>query len=72
MLAKYLLKRIALSIPVLFGISVLVFLLVRLVPGDTVTVMLGAQYNEEQAQMMREKYGSTGLSTCSMPCGSPT
>ncbi|WP_245752138.1 ABC transporter permease [Planifilum fulgidum] len=57
MLAKYLLKRIALSIPVLFGISVLVFLLVRLVPGDTVTVMLGAQYNEEQAQMLREKYG---------------
>ncbi|MGB0089374.1 MAG: glutathione ABC transporter permease GsiC, partial [Planifilum fulgidum] len=56
-MAKYLLKRIALSTPVLFGISVLVFLLVRLVPGDTVTVMLGAQYNEEQAQMLREKYG---------------
>ena len=57
MLARYLLKRLALSIPVLFGISILAFLLVRLVPGDTVTVMLGAQYNEEQAQVLREKYG---------------
>ncbi len=57
MLARYLLKRLALSIPVLFGISILAFLLVRLVPGDTVTVMLGAQYNEDQEQVLREKYG---------------
>jgi peptide/nickel transport system permease protein len=53
----YILRRVIVSVPVLFGISIIAFLLVRLVPGDTVTAMLGAQYNEEQAQILRAKYG---------------
>jgi peptide/nickel transport system permease protein len=56
-MGKYILKRMLISIPVLFGISVLAFFLVRLVPGDTVTAMLGANYNEEQATILRAKYG---------------
>jgi peptide/nickel transport system permease protein len=56
-MGKYIFKRILISIPVLFGISLLAFFLVRLVPGDTVTAMLGANYNEEQASVLRAKYG---------------
>lgn len=44
-------------LPVLFGISLISFFIVRLVPGDTVTAMLGANYNEEQAAVLRMKYG---------------
>jgi peptide/nickel transport system permease protein len=54
---KYILNRLLISIPVLFGISILAFFVVRIVPGDTVTAMLGSNYNEEQASVLRAKYG---------------
>jgi peptide/nickel transport system permease protein len=54
---NYIMKRLLVAIPVLFGISLIAFFLVRLVPGDTVTAMLGANYNEEQAAVLRAKYG---------------
>jgi peptide/nickel transport system permease protein len=53
----YLLHRLLHAIPVLIGISVIAFFIVRWVPGDTVTAMLGAQYSEEEAIALREKYG---------------
>jgi peptide/nickel transport system permease protein len=56
-MSMYVFKRILVSIPVLFGISILAFFLVRVVPGDTVTAMLGSNYNEEQATILREKFG---------------
>jgi peptide/nickel transport system permease protein len=40
-MAKYVLHRLVL--PTLLGISVLVFGLMRLLPGDVVQVMLGAE-----------------------------
>jgi peptide/nickel transport system permease protein len=45
------------ALPVLFGISIIAFFLIRLVPGDTITALLGANYNEEQALILRAKYG---------------
>jgi peptide/nickel transport system permease protein len=56
-MGKFILKRLLISIPVLFGISVIAFFIVRLVPGDTVTAMLGSNYNEAQAEILRAKYG---------------
>lgn len=53
----YALNRILQAIPVLLGVSIVTFVLVRLVPGDPVTAMLGTQYNEEQATALRTKYG---------------
>lgn len=54
---KYIFKRLLISIPVLFGISLVAFFVVRLVPGDTVTAMLGNNYSPELAEEMRERYG---------------
>lgn len=54
---KYILKRVLMAIPVLLGISIIAFFLIRLVPGDTVTAMLGVNYNEEQAAILRARYG---------------
>ncbi len=39
----YILKRLALAVPVLIGITVVVFLLVRLIPGDVIDLMLGTE-----------------------------
>jgi peptide/nickel transport system permease protein len=38
---RYLLARLVLLVPVLFGVSVVTFSLIRLVPGDPVSVVLG-------------------------------
>ncbi len=54
---KYILKRILLMFVLLFGVSLIAFFIVRLIPGDTVTIMLGARYNEEQAAILRMQYG---------------
>ena len=40
----YLIRRILLIIPTLFILSVLVFLSVRFIPGDTIDAMLAAKY----------------------------
>jgi peptide/nickel transport system permease protein len=40
---RYLANRLALLIPVLFGVSILIFLLVHLIPGDLVDVLLGGE-----------------------------
>ncbi len=53
----YLTRRLLASLIILVGLSVLAFALVRLVPGDTVTVMLGQQYSEAEAQALRERLG---------------
>ena len=54
---RYIVKRILSIIPVLLGISIVVFLAVRLIPCDFATVMLGTQYTEEAAAALREQYG---------------
>ena len=54
---RYIVKSILSIIPVLLGISIVVFLAVRLIPGDFATVMLGTQYTEEAAAALREQYG---------------
>lgn len=39
----YALRRLALFPPILFGVSILVFVAIRLVPGDAITAMLGTE-----------------------------
>jgi peptide/nickel transport system permease protein len=41
-MSKHLLMRLADLLVVLFGVSVIVFLMIRLIPGDAVAIMLGA------------------------------
>ncbi len=40
---RYLAQRLVAVIPTLFGISLLVFIAIRLVPGDAITTMLGTE-----------------------------
>ena len=53
----YVLRRLFIAIPVLFGITLVSFFSVRLVPGDTVTALLGANYSEAQALALRAQFG---------------
>jgi len=53
----YALRRIALLIPTLLAISVSVFLMVQLVPGDPAQVMLGERATPESLAVLREELG---------------
>jgi peptide/nickel transport system permease protein len=55
----YILKRTLSVIPALLGVVVLVFLMLRLIPGDVVDQMLGAQntITEGQRQSLRHFFG---------------
>jgi peptide/nickel transport system permease protein len=58
-LGGYILKRMVLALPVLFGITVVVFLLVRLIPGDVIDAMLGteASLRPEVREQLRKTLG---------------
>ena len=61
-MAGYVLRRFLVAIPTLIGISIIIFLLVRLLPGDIVDILLGGDNTatEEQKQATREQLGLTG------------
>ena len=54
-MTRYIARRLLLMIPVLFLISLFVFFLVRLVPGDPATVMLGDRANPETIARIRAR-----------------
>jgi peptide/nickel transport system permease protein len=56
---RYVAGRVALMIPILIGVSIVAFALIRFVPGDPVTAILGpgSRFNEEQLANLRQQYG---------------
>lgn len=56
-MGRYVLKRLLLTIPVLVGVSVVVFGLVHLSPGGPVRVMLGPLQSEELVTQIRAELG---------------
>ncbi len=54
---RYLIKRVLTVIPVLLGVSILVFGFVRMIPGDPALVMLGERATDENVQRIREQLG---------------
>lgn len=56
-MSTYLIRRVLESLPVIFGVSVLVFLLLRLIPGDPATALLGERASEQNVAAIRERLG---------------
>ncbi|HEY6631376.1 MAG TPA: ABC transporter permease [Rhizobiaceae bacterium] len=54
---KFVLYRPAQLLPVLFGISIVTFILVRLIPGDPARVLLGARATPSAIASIRRQYG---------------
>lgn len=58
MTASRLVERLLQTLPVLFGISVIVFLMITLTPGDPVEIMLAdSRATPEQAELLRRDLG---------------
>ncbi|GAB4569257.1 MAG: ABC transporter permease [Anaerolineae bacterium] len=59
-MVRYLTQRIIAFVPTLLGVSILVFLAIRAVPGDQITAMLGTEagmLTAEQRQSLEEYFG---------------
>jgi peptide/nickel transport system permease protein len=58
-MSRYLLQRLALVIPTLIGTSLIVFILLRLLPGDIVDILFGGdpQVNQQTIDQIRESMG---------------
>jgi peptide/nickel transport system permease protein len=54
---SYVSRRVLLAIPVLIGIMIVVFLLVRAIPGDPCTSLLGERATEEACERFNEANG---------------
>lgn len=54
---KFLLRRLLLTIPILFLVSVLTFSLIHLIPGDPARVILGQEATPEAYQSLRAELG---------------
>jgi peptide/nickel transport system permease protein len=58
----YIGKRALLLVPTLFGVSIAIFAMVRLLPGDVIDILFGGDVtaDEEVKQQAREQLGLTG------------
>jgi len=56
-LSGYILRRLVLAVPTLVGVTVVVFALIRLIPGDPARLVLGLQASEEEVQRLRVQLG---------------
>lgn len=54
---QYVIKRIILGVPTLLAMFTAIFLLVRVIPGDAATVVLGDQASTTALEALREKLG---------------
>jgi peptide/nickel transport system permease protein len=54
---EYIIRRLVLLIPTVLGVSIIVFLMMRFIPGDPVALLLGDYYTEATAAAIRHKYG---------------
>src|SRR5436853_4340339 len=57
---RYTVNRVLLMIPTLFGVALLVFFMLRIVPGDVVEVKLrgdGGNVSQETIEMERKRLG---------------
>ena len=56
-MGKYILRRLLLLIPILFGLTVLVFFFIRALPGDPAAAILGERATPEAIERVRTALG---------------
>jgi peptide/nickel transport system permease protein len=56
-LFAYIIKRLLWLIPVLIGVSLILFVIMEMVPGDPASIMLGTNITPEAVEALNEKFG---------------
>ena len=56
-MARFVVRRLLLLVPILLGLSILVFVWIRALPGGPAQALLGERANPEAIEEIREQYG---------------
>jgi len=56
---RYVVRRLLLLVPVLLGVSVIIFMVLHLAPGDPAEIMLGSQATQADLERLRAELGLT-------------
>ncbi|GAB4539663.1 MAG: ABC transporter permease [Anaerolineae bacterium] len=56
-MTRYLIRRLISLIPTVLGVTIVIFLLLRLIPGDPAVAMLGEHAAKENVERIREQLG---------------
>jgi len=56
---RYVVRRLLLLVPVLLGVSVIIFMVLHLAPGDPAEIMLGSQATQADLNRLRDELGLT-------------
>ena len=56
-MAKKIIERILISIPVLLGVVLIIFLMLQVVPGNPIEIMMGEHVKQDVVERMTELYG---------------
>lgn len=54
---QYIFRKILFSIPVIIGVSLIVFLMIHLIPGDPARISAGIDATDEQVEQVRQNLG---------------
>jgi len=57
MLIRYIIRRLISVIPTLIGVTFVIFMFQRLIPGDPAVAMLGEHATQENVERIREQFG---------------
>ena len=56
-MVRYVIRRLISIIPTILGVTIVVFMFLRLIPGDPAVAMLGEHATEENVARIREQFG---------------
>jgi peptide/nickel transport system permease protein len=56
-MGRYLLRRVLLAVPTMLGVSLVVFLTIKLIPGDPTAALLGPRATPEARAAISDRYG---------------
>ncbi len=56
-MSRYLIRRLLLTVPVLIFVSLIVFSIISLIPGDPARIMLGEEFSKEALEVLRHQLG---------------
>jgi len=57
MTGQYIIRRLLIMLPVLLGISLIIFIMVRVIPGDPGIIMAGPHATKDQVEQIRAQLG---------------
>jgi len=57
---RYVVRRLLLLVPVLLGVSVIIFMVLHLAPGDPAEIMLGSQATQADLERLRAELDALG------------